>query len=70
MYRVEKTSENTWSTPDTSTLLIEEKKSTKWNVVAPDKHQVIIDTLIKPQLKPYMWFQGEHINQLMDLLIF
>ena len=67
MYRVEKASENTWSTPDTSTLLIEEKKSTKWNVVAPDKHQVIIDTIIKPQLKPYMWFQGEHINDLMDL---
>lgn len=57
--------ENEWEKAP-STLVIEEKKANRWQV---SSHNVdsILNMVIPKQIKPYMWFQGEQVDSLMDL---
>ena len=66
-YKATKTEDNSFIGQDRSSVVIEEKKTSRWERLTPDKHDQIIETIIPSHLKKYMWFQGEHINQLMDL---
>ena len=67
VYKATKMEDGSFVGSDRSNLIIEEKKSTRWETLTPDRHESIIDTIIPSHLRKYMWFQGEHINQLMDL---
>lgn len=49
-----------------SSLIIEEKKTTRWSPCSESEDSVL-RRVIPPQLKPYMWFQGEQVDGLMDL---
>jgi DNA sulfur modification protein DndD len=49
-----------------SKLIIEEKKTTRWSPCSESVDSVL-KRVIPPQLKPYMWFQGEQVDGLMDL---
>uniref|UniRef100_UPI0030DB8603 hypothetical protein n=1 Tax=uncultured Alteromonas sp. TaxID=179113 RepID=UPI0030DB8603 len=64
-FSCQRVDENEWEkTP--STLVIEEKKANRWQVSG---HSVesILNMVIPTQIKPYMWFQGEQVDSLMDL---
>ena len=60
-----KLDERKWIT-EHSKLLIESKSSARWNPVDPSKHSSILNLVIPSHLKPYMWFQGEQVDSLMD----
>ena len=66
IYRAKRTDENSWLADDSSKLLIEEYKSTRWQSVPSEKHNSILERVIPGHLKPYMWFQGEQVDSLMD----
>lgn len=60
-----KLNERKWIT-EHSKLLIEAKTAARWNPVDPSKHSSILSLVIPNHLKPYMWFQGEQVDSLMD----
>ena len=66
IYRAKRTDENSWAADDASKLLIEEYKTTKWQLVPSERHDSILDRVIPGHVKPYMWFQGEQVDSLMD----
>lgn len=49
-----------------SKLTIAEKKALRWELVANDKHEHILNRVLPNHLKPYMWFQGEQVDGLLD----
>lgn len=49
-----------------SRLIIEDKKTTRW-FPCSESEESVLRRVIPPQLKPYMWFQGEQVDGLMDL---
>ena len=49
-----------------SSLIIEDKKTTRW-LPCSESEESVLRRVIPPQLKPYMWFQGEQVDGLMDL---
>jgi len=59
------TEENGWVCEDSS-LVIEDKKTTRWSPCS-ESDESVLKRVIPPQLKPYMWFQGEQVDSLMDL---
>ena len=66
IYRAKRTDENSWVADDASKLLIEEYKSTQWQSVPSERHDSILKRVIPGHVKPYMWFQGEQVDSLMD----
>ena len=66
IYRAKRTDENSWAADDASKLLIEEYKSTQWQSVPSERHDSILNRVIPGHVKPYMWFQGEQVDSLMD----
>lgn len=66
IYRSKKTDDRKWEGEATSKLLIDEFKVTRWQSVPSERHQSILDRVIPGHLKPYMWFQGEQVDSLMD----
>jgi DNA sulfur modification protein DndD len=57
--------ENGWIC-ENSSLIIEDKKTTRWSPCS-ESEESVLKRVIPPQLKPYMWFQGEQVDGLMDL---
>jgi len=57
--------DNKWLS-EPSNLYIENRKATRWSVCSESEDSVL-KRVIPPQLKPYMWFQGEQVDGLMDL---
>lgn len=49
-----------------SELTIAEKKGLKWELISRDKHEHILNRVLPNNLKPYMWFQGEQVDGLLD----
>ena len=66
IYRARRTDENSWTADDASRLLIEQYKGTQWQSVPSEKHDLILNRVIPGHVKPYMWFQGEQVDSLMD----
>ena len=66
-YRAKKVGEDEWQPEAESRLMISEKKRSKWEAVATAAHQSVLNRVIPSHLKPYMWFQGEAVESLMDL---
>tara|TARA_R110002167_G_scaffold344363_1_gene553703 strand:- start:41703 stop:43814 length:2112 start_codon:yes stop_codon:yes gene_type:complete len=66
IYRSKKNDERTWQGEDASRLLIYEYKVTRWQIVSPEAHASILERVLAGHLKPYMWFQGEQVDGLMD----
>lgn len=66
IYRAKRTDENSWAADDASKLLIEQYKSTQWQSVHSERHDSILNRVIPGHVKPYMWFQGEQVDSLMD----
>lgn len=50
-----------------SKLIIENKKNLRWFPIDESKHEYVLKLVMPPHLKPYMWFQGEQVDSLMDL---
>ena len=67
MYRAKKIDEGKWAAEKESILTIDKWGTTRWDLCAQDKHPSIINQIVHPDLKEYMWFQGENIKDLMDL---
>ncbi|MBT6045224.1 MAG: AAA family ATPase [Candidatus Scalindua sp.] len=70
IYKDLKTGKNKWAGEEEeirSSLMIDERKSMRWVPVVPARHDDILDRIINPQIKPYMWFQGEQVDGLLDL---
>lgn len=55
-----------FSSPGISKLVIDEYKITQWQRVGPERIESLLNRIIPPHLKPYMWFQGEQVDSLMD----
>jgi len=51
---------------ESSKLIIEDKKTTRWSPCS-ESAESVLKRVIPPQLKKYMWFQGEQVDSLMDL---
>ena len=66
MFRAQKKSNRQWVSEPKSTLLIEQIKKGTPQLVSPDKHDNVLNRVIPGHLKPYMWFQGEQVDSLMD----
>lgn len=55
-----------WQSNTNSSLRIYKKVQQKWQIVGDENHPAIMSKLIVPRLQPYMWFQGEQVDGLMD----
>ncbi|MEG3346094.1 AAA family ATPase [Pseudoalteromonas sp. B5MOD-1] len=65
-FHVTKMSEDNKWVCEPSRLIIEDKKTTRW-FPCSESEESVLRRVIPPQLKPYMWFQGEQVDGLMDL---
>ena len=61
-----KIDENEFECLGSSRLLIDEKKQYQWTSVPSVNHEAILGRVIPEHLKPYMWFQGEQVDSLLD----
>lgn len=66
IYRAKKVDEDKWHADNASKLIIQEYKITRWQNIAEDRYDSILKRVITGVLKPYMWFQGEQVDSLMD----
>lgn len=66
MLKAKKLGDREWDVNENSMLLIREFKVTKWQKVDDSNYQNILDRVLPGHLKPYMWFQGEQVDSLMD----
>jgi len=66
IYSAKKTNDREWECATSSKLIVDEMKSTRWSTVSREKHDSILARVIPNHLKPYMWFQGEQVDGLMD----
>ncbi|WP_168927508.1 AAA family ATPase [Nitrincola alkalilacustris] len=67
IYKAKKISEREWLGNRDSELLIEEIKNSTPQIVRSHNHENILSRVIPGHLKPYMWFQGEQVDSLMNL---
>jgi len=67
IYKAKKTADREWQPTNDSVMLISEFSHAKWNVVPEPKHAGILNRVIPGHIEPYMWFQGEQVDSLMDL---
>jgi DNA sulfur modification protein DndD len=67
IFKAKKLADREWESDIDSTMLISEYKHTKWNLLPSAKYTNIINRVIPGHIKPYMWFQGEQVDSLMDL---
>jgi len=61
-----KKSESEWDSRAESKLLIDEKKAVSWSLVDSSEHPSVLERIIPGHLSPYLWFQGEQVQELMD----
>ena len=66
MFRALKIDDRDWAGEQSSKLMIEENKVSRWQSVPSESHESILNRVIEPHIKPYMWFQGEQVDSLMD----
>jgi DNA sulfur modification protein DndD len=64
--KAKKLDDRKWDMSENSILLIREYKVTKWQQVNESDYQNILNRVLPGHLKPYMWFQGEQVDSLMD----
>jgi len=64
--KARKIGDNEWLKTGGSRLLIDEWKSVRWSSIEAVKHKSILSLVIPAHLRPYMWFQGEQVETLMD----
>ena len=67
IYKAMKVGDREWESSGVSTLLVDEKKTTRWESIPSSMHDSVLTRVIPGHLKPYMWFQGEQVDGLMDL---
>jgi len=67
IFKAKKLADREWESDTDSTILISEFLQTKWNLLPSAKYSHIINRVIPGHIKPYMWFQGEQVDSLMDL---
>jgi|TARA_R110002012_G_scaffold295746_2_gene492469 DNA sulfur modification protein DndD len=65
VFHCTKLAEKKWM-KEPSILLIEEKKTNRWTTSA-ESAESVLNRVIPTHIKPYMWFQGEQVDSLMDL---
>ena len=65
-FRATKVSDREWQTEPRSTLVIRHFKVIQFEILAEEKHQSVLQRVLPGHLKPYMWFQGEQVDNLMD----
>jgi len=61
-----KTGENEWENDDRSVLKIDKMENYRWSPVSASHHETIINRIIPPHMKKYMWFQGEEVDGLLE----
>jgi DNA sulfur modification protein DndD len=66
IYQTRKLSDREWQSEGSSKLLVDQYKVTRWEALPREKHKSTLDRVIPPHLKPYMWFQGEQVDSLID----
>ena len=66
MLKAKKLDDRNWEPAPSSTLLIRRYKVTQWQTVDASDYRSILERVLPGHLKPYMWFQGEQVNSLMD----
>jgi DNA sulfur modification protein DndD len=66
IFRAKKISDREWQSDGSSKLLVDEYKATRWEALPREKHKSTLNRVIPPHLKPYMWFQGEQVDSLID----
>lgn len=66
IYRAKKAADRQWLSDKKSTLLIEHIKNKSAQLVPTTKYEPILERVLPGHLKPYMWFQGEQVDSLMD----
>ncbi|NRA14944.1 MAG: AAA family ATPase [Oceanospirillaceae bacterium] len=67
IYEAKKIGEREWSSKADSAMLVSVYSHAKWNIVPEPKHEKILNRVIPGHIEPYMWFQGEQVDSLMDL---
>ncbi|MDG0980177.1 MAG: AAA family ATPase [Halieaceae bacterium] len=67
IYKAKKVSDREWLGSKSSELLIQIIKNGTPQIVQASKHESVLTRVIPGHLKPYMWFQGEQVDSLMDL---
>lgn len=67
VYKALKLSDREWEGDRSSQILVNEIKAGVPQAVPTAKQQNILNMVIPGHLKPYMWFQGEQVDNLMDL---
>lgn len=65
IFHCTKTTDLKWFCEPTQ-LIIEEKKTNRWQT-STESVESVLQRVIPSQIKPYMWFQGEQVDSLMDL---
>ena len=66
MLKAKKLDDHNWEVAPTSSILIRRYKVTQWQKVNESEYRSILERVLPGHLKPYMWFQGEQVNSLMD----
>ncbi|MBT4129401.1 MAG: AAA family ATPase [Candidatus Marinimicrobia bacterium] len=67
IFRVMKTGGNEWECGSKSMLIIEEMNIVHWSPINASEHNKILERIIPSSIKPYMWFQGEQVDGLLNL---
>ena len=65
-FQSKKLDEHSWDKDLNSILTIQKYKGAAWQIVEKTVHQSILSRILPGYLKPYMWFQGEQVDGLMD----
>lgn len=66
IFRSKKVDKYKWVGESSSRLLVFEYKGANWQSSPSEKHHSILERVLPGHLKPYMWFQGEQVDSLMD----
>jgi len=67
IFSAKKIGEREWESDGKSRLLIDEDKLGIWSPLSSAKHESVLRRVINPEVEPYMWFQGEQVDSMMDL---
>ncbi len=67
IYGARKLDERQWEADSQSKLLVDEDKLGRWVPVRSQLHDSVLRRVISRDVEPYMWFQGEQVDGLMDL---
>lgn len=65
-YEINKNTQNEWVSPKNSELVAAKNEYGTWKLVSSSEIDSLIARLLPPKVQPYLWFQGEQVNSLID----